>query len=318
MGKELHKDGYRAARVKAGKRVGVLFYLLTTYIVLQFAWWAYMLVDLNKSLYANADEGVLRMRILMVVGEGAVFMAFLLAGIYIMQRTIRKELALVKQQRNFLLSITHELKTPIAAMKLALQTLTKHTGLPAEKREPLQQKALENNQRLEQLIENVLLATRIENDAQLMTYADTHLATLVHRAVQRIAAAHPDAAMRIHSRADEHLRAHTDAVALEAIVTNLLENAIKYGEGSPVELSLARKEKWLVLQVSDSGPGIPQAEKAAVFAKFYRMGNEETRSKKGTGLGLYLVKELVHMLGGTIALRDNQPTGATFEVLIPA
>jgi signal transduction histidine kinase len=145
------------------RRVSLLFYLLTAYILLQFAWWAYLLIDLNRTLYASSGEGVIRLKTWMIIGEGSVFLIFLLAGIFIMQRTIRKEIALVRQQRNFLLSITHELKTPIASIKLGLQTLQKRKSLSPEERKPFEESAIKNTERLHSLIDNVLLATRIES-----------------------------------------------------------------------------------------------------------------------------------------------------------
>jgi signal transduction histidine kinase len=105
-----------------------------------------------------------------------------------------------------------------------------------------------------------------------------------------------------------------DAAAYESIIINLVENAAKYAENLPISISLKRAGARAVLSVSDRGPGIPDEAKKAIFDKFYRMGNEETRSKKGTGLGLYIVKELCDLHGAKISLEKNRPSGAIFNI----
>lgn len=302
---------------KAGSRVIFLFYLLTFYILIQFFWWAYLLIDLNNELFAERALTFRRNKILMVVGEGAVFLTFLLLGIYIMQRTIRKELKLVRQQRNFLLSITHELKTPISAIKLCLETLTKRKDLADESKVTLYNNAAENTVRLNELVENVLLATRIENGMEPVEKTRINISELVEKTVNRILKVQTESArpvLNIHP--DIHI--HADPSSMESIVANLFENALKYGGESPIKISLKRLgSEEIELKVEDEGVGIPASAKAAVTQKFYRYGNEETRSKKGTGLGLYIVKELVSLHRGKMQILDNTPKGTIFRIYLP-
>src|SRR5690606_30289537 len=172
---------------KAGKRVNVLFYLLTIYILLQFFWWAYLLIKLNIEHYGTDERGVGNLKVWMIIGEGSVFFIFLLAGIFLTQRTIKREIKLVRQQRNFLLSITHELKTPLAAIKLCMDTLTKRNNLDADQRNLLQNNVRENTERLSLLIENVLLATRIENGKDTLDKSEVNISELTQKLVTRIA-----------------------------------------------------------------------------------------------------------------------------------
>lgn len=301
---------------RAGKRVNVLFYLLTGYILLQFFWWAYLLVKLNLELYQNLDPETGKLKVLMIVGEGTVFFIFLLAGIYITQRTIKKEIKLVRQQRNFLLSITHELKTPLAAIKLSMDTLAKRENLDTDQRNLLQNNVRDNTERLSLLIENVLLATQIENGKDILDKSEVNLSELTRKIVLRIGQTWAGAEIKIEI--DSEIICITDIHNYESIVTNLIENGLKYGGDKPLTVSLSQENEQVTLQVSDQGPGIENALKPSVFKKFYRAENEETRSKKGTGLGLYIVKELVWLNNGTIHIEDNQPSGSKFIVKLPS
>lgn len=301
---------------RSERRVSVLFYLLTAYILLQFAWWAYLLVDLNRLYYGPQGVETVNLKIWMVIGEGTVFLIFLLAGIYIMQRTIRKEIGLVRQQRNFLLSVTHELKTPLAAIKLGIQTLQKRKELKPEQRRPLEQSALSNTERLHALLDNVLLATRIESGQHPIQPAPTNLSALTEKiAVETASALGKSDFIKISVQPD--LTASVDGNAYESILINLLENAFKYGDGSEVVVELKRMNGELILSVKDQGQGIPADERKRIFAKFYRMGNEETRSKKGTGIGLFIVKELTELHGGRVRAEANAPQGSVFRVTFP-
>jgi signal transduction histidine kinase len=299
---------------KAGKRVNVLFYLLTFYILLQFFWWAYLLINLNSELYAGSAE--LNTKVWMVLGEGAVFLFFLLLGIWFMQKTIRKEINLVRQQRNFLLSITHELKTPIAAIKLCLETLNAHRDLEKEKQLALQRNALTNTERLQNLIENVLLATQIEGGAEPVRRERLNLSELCSEIIAK-AEKNLGNTLSIQSEIEEGILSISDNMAIESILNNLIDNAAKYAGGT-VNITLNRQGRKALLSVQDLGPGIPAEKKSEVFQKFIRLENEETRSKKGTGLGMYIVKQLVEMLQGEVRLRDNNPHGLIVEVLLPA
>ncbi len=300
---------------KADRRVLILFYLLILYIGVQFAWWAYMLIKLNKALYTVPEE--LLNKIWMVVGEGSVFLIFLCAGAYIMQRSIRKEMALVRQQRNFLLSITHELKTPLAAIKLCIETLEKHKKLSLEEQSVLQNNALSNTDRLSSLIDKVLLATRIESGQKLIQNSNIDLAELTNQIVKRFKDSKLTGNRIIEVSTDEMNDANVDPQYYDSILSNLFENAIKYGGDGAITVALKNKPGLVELRVSDQGPGISQKNKFKIFDKFFREGNEETRTKKGTGLGLFIVKKLVELHHGTISLSNNHPQGCVFTVTFP-
>lgn len=310
----------------------VLIYILSGYVLLQFVWWAYMLVDLNGEIYnlrlevlslsempapeqqiAKADlDARLTKRIWMVLGEGAVFMVILTLGFRAVQRSVVRELQMAAQQRNFLLSVTHELKSPLAAIRLQLQTLAGRE-LPEEKRQQIYNRALSDTDRLQGLVENPLLVNRVEAGRFPVHLEETDLSGLVRGICQTHFQGQLDAGVLIMNVHDGVIM-RCDRDAMRSIVVNLIENALKYAVGSKVHVKLLGDDREVVIAVADNGPGIPLADRERIFERFFRLGNEDTRSTKGTGIGLYLVRQLVHMQAGSISVADNEPHGALFEV----
>jgi len=310
----------------------ILIYILSGYVLLQFVWWAYMLVDLNGEIYSlrlqilsNAEmpapeelilkaelDGRLTKRIWMVLGEGAVFMLILVLGFRAVQRSVVRELQLAAQQRNFLLSVTHELKSPLAAIRLQLQTL-EGRQLPEEKRQQIYSRALSDTDRLQGLVENLLLVNRVEAGRFPVHLEETDLPLLVKDiCAMNFPEQMENGVLKLSMPSDAVMRCDRDA--MRSIIVNLVENALKYAVGSTVEVTLSADEDGISMAVSDHGPGVPEADQHRIFERFFRLGNEDTRATKGTGIGLYLVRQLVQMQGGTISVRQNEPQGARFEM----
>ncbi len=288
-------------------------YFLGAYVVLQFAWWGYHLIEL--SAYIPQEDAQLAKRIGMVFGEGAVFLFILIFGIYRIRKGIAKEFELQKRQNNFLLTVTHELKTPLAALKLYLQTLQKH-NLTEEKKESIIDGALSENERLVQLIENILNTSRAENKAFELNKETIDLSLLSAQLTERYQKRYKSLQFKIAIPDGLNLKA--DPNMLETILVNLLENAIKYG-GATQEIAIKAVplDRFITLTISDEGPGIAANERTHIFEKFYRIGNEDTRKASGSGLGLYLVAELVHLHKGQVRCQENHPRGCVFEVILP-
>ena len=254
---------------------------------------------------ANLDQK-LYSRIWMVLGEGSVFFILLAVGVWQTLQSFRKEVSLARQQKNFLLAVTHELKSPIASVKLYLQTLQKRE-LEREKQNEIVAKAIADTDRLGSLVENLLLATKIDRSDYTLYFEEVNLSDLI----TQIVATHPEN-KRLKTEIQQGIKMQADKLAFTSVVVNLLENALKYSEQT-VTVKLQR-DKNILLSIIDNGSGIPDEEKQKVFEKFYRIGNEDTRKSKGTGLGLYIVKNLVERHNGTIQIRNNQPSGSIFEI----
>jgi two-component system phosphate regulon sensor histidine kinase PhoR len=309
------------------------FYLLVVYILIQFIWWSYLMVQLNNEIYhlktqvnllqgESSDEIIangnvlnakLRTRWVMIASEGSVFIGLLLLGIYQIRKTFKKEAALAQQQNNFLLSVTHELKSPIASAKLQLQTLEKR-DLERAKQKEIIANAISDTERLNNLVENILLAAKIENSVYTLYKEEVDLSQyLTDGLTQSIASFHYK--RKIDLQIEPGIRMHLDRTSFPSIILNLFENAVKYSpEHSTIIVSLKTQGAKIIFSISDEGIGIDNKEKGLIFQKFYRVGNEETRKTKGTGLGLYITDYLVKQHGGIISVKNNIPKGSIFEV----
>lgn len=293
-------------------RSKILIYLLAFYVLLQFVWWGYQIIDLG-ALADQSQEDTSR-RIIMIIGEGGVFILILMAGFWKIQQSIAKEIQLSQRQNNFMLSVTHELKTPLTSIQLALQTLKK-PNLKTEDQADLIAKALGANQRLSSLIDNIINASRLESNDFTPRREIFPLKTFLQNKTAELTASHEQASIKLNCEVDI---IHADAYMLETIFNNLLENAIKYsGENPKMEIIVKQNEKFIEIIVSDQGTGMTTEEKQQIFKKFYRVGNEISRSQKGSGLGLFITSEFVQLHKGRIKCENNKPAGTKFIIELP-
>jgi len=313
-----------------------ILYILVTYVVLQFCWWAYLLTDLNHEVFSHrieitqlkserltdhssvdirALEEKMTQRKWMVMGEGFVFLCLLLWGSVITYRSFRRDMELARLQKNFLLSITHEFKSPLASIRLYLETISKHE-LDKEKQHQFIRNALSDTDRLNTLVENALMANLIDHDGHFFAEDTVDLTALLNSVRSGFERIPGNPSLEYNVMND--VKVIGDRQALITLVNNLLENAVKYSpKDAPVSLSLTKAGVHAELKVADLGIGIPDREKELVFQKFYRAGNELTRSTKGTGLGLYLVKYIAEKHRGTVQVSDHLPKGTEFMVRLP-
>lgn len=289
-------------------RTAVVLYVLSAYVILQFIWWGYHIIDLTQAV--SEKSNIVSSRVTMILGEGAVFLLILIVGIWYVRKSIIKDIKLSERQSNFLLSVTHELKTPLASNKLYLQTLVKR-DLEKEQRDQLLVKAIEENDRLERMIDNILNASRLENKALQVSKETFELNALAKSSIDRFKQLAPAAVFKLEMK--EKTMINGDRLLIETIMNNLIENALKYA-GRSAEISIFSKDQ--LFGVKDNGPGVSADDQSEIFKKFYRSGSEDTRTQKGTGLGLYIVSKLVQLHGGTIIYSDNQPKGACFTIAL--
>jgi signal transduction histidine kinase len=294
-----------------------VLYVLAVYILLQLLWWGYQMIDLNAKIVLSEQTDVhvqyqlLRKKVWMVVGEGVVFFILLAIGFRYIKRIVSRELALARQEKNFLLSVTHELKTPIAAVKLFLETM-KARSLDENQRTKMIGQALQETKRLQSLSENILLATRMDQHTEGGAFFPVDLSELMMRESDRFILLHPN---RIRLTADKNQIVFGDEQMLAALVVNLIDNALKYGsQNEIIEVSVKHEDNHIVLRVADNGKGIPLEERKRVFQKFYRSGSEETRTARGTGLGLFIVASVAKLHKAELEIMDNDPQGSIFVV----
>jgi two-component system, OmpR family, phosphate regulon sensor histidine kinase PhoR len=294
------------------KKNAIFFYVLGAYVVLQFVWWGYHLIELTKEL--DSKQSIVSNRVFMIMSEGFVFFTILILGLWKVRSSIKKELKYSVRQNNFLLSVTHELKTPLAANKLYLQTVLKRK-LEDEKRNELIEKAISENQRLEAMVDNILNASRLENNVIHLHKENFNLSNLLNDIGNRFNKILQNDVIQFEIQPGIELEA--DRFMIETSINNLIENAIKYaGLAKKITIYLEKMESRLIMGVKDNGPGVPLNFQKEIFEKFVRNEDEETRSQKGTGLGLFITAEFIKIHGGKISYKENIPYGANFEIIL--
>lgn len=279
----------------------VIFYALVIYAFAELIWWGILLVEIRPE------------RKTMILGEGAVFILLFFTGAYQLQKILRKEQKLHEQQKNFLLSVTHELKSPLASIKLYLQTILKR-NLDKEQMHSFLNNSLKDIERLDDLVENMLIATRIDNHSYSFPKEEFDLSEVVSKVASRLQI-HTCSSQIIKLDVEPAVFVTGDKFALTLVVSNLIENAVKYSPPcEEIKVGLRKAANGVSFTVADKGIGIQDEEKARIFDKFYRVGSEDTRKTKGTGLGLYIVKQVLDKHLALIKVKNNRPAGSIFEV----
>lgn len=316
-----------------------LFLLLLAYIIAALVFWGLSLNKQSKTIYelellhlrsqvdsaANSTaftfkksqmEEKRERRKKQFMGEGSTFLLIIFIGAAVVYSSFLRSIRLSRQQNNFMLSVTHELKSPIAAMKLNMQTLEKYQ-LDEEKKNALIDKCIREANRLNDLCNNMLLASQMEGGQYKSIKEQFSFTELVQFKIKEYMQRYP-ARFKQEEIAQKPGIICGDKLMLQMAISNLIENALKYSPADKqIKVKLTAKNGNAVLEVADEGVGIPDSEKNKVFRKFYRVGNENTRTTKGTGLGLYLTQKIIQQHKGKITVKDNEPNGSVFEIQLP-
>ena len=260
-----------------------------------------------------------RASIRMFAAEGTTFLCILVAGTALILRSVRREMELMRQQANFLSAVTHELKSPLASIRLFIETLELRDP-PPEKRVRFLANMRADVDRLEGLVNNILAVARLDS-GHFVVHVDR--GDLGRDVAQVVAALGKDPSQRPLTvelaLPDEPLHARYDMGVLKTVLRNLLDNAAKYGGADkPVRVAVSRQGLWAAVEVRDQGIGLAAEEYEKIFQKFYRVGEEMVRQTEGSGLGLYLARELVRQVGGTLTAESpGLGRGTTFRVTLP-
>ncbi|HZF63142.1 MAG TPA: HAMP domain-containing sensor histidine kinase [Chitinophagaceae bacterium] len=320
------------------RRATILFWILLSYIVAALVWWFISLERQNKSIFdlkrdaiiqGSFDNGSPQTREALssiedqrkrnsakYISEGVTFLLLILLGAVFIYRLVRRQWSVQQQQQNFMMAVTHELKTPISVARLNLETLQKHS-LDEEKKTKLLQSSLQETMRLDSLINNILVLSQLDAGAYRSSKEELDLSSLAEDVVVQFKTRYKERDLLTEIEKDVDLAG--DPLLLKLLISNLLENAHKYsGKGSAILLRLSKRDSEVRLEVVDEGIGIAEEEKKNIFQKFYRIGNEETRKAQGTGLGLYLCKKIAADHKADVIVEDNEPRGSKFIVKFAA
>lgn len=324
-------------KIQTGKGITFVYFFLLFYIILALVWWGVLLfrqshqiktfevqnleLRIDKTVTPVAYEEELyrierdeHMRTFKFFGEGATFLGVIFFGAVLVYRAVWKQIKLGQQQQNFMMAVTHELKSPIAAAKLNLETIRKRK-LDEEKQHKLLDNTIKETDRLDQLCNNILLASQFENQKAQLFKEPVNLSEIICHGLEQIKHRQSH---EIKAYISPNIWIEGDKFMLNLVLSNLVENAVKYSpKCSEIIVRLFEENKLLKWQVIDGGDGIADDEKEKIFQKFYRVGNENTRKTKGTGLGLYLTKRIVTQHGGEIEAIDNPGGGTCFEISFP-
>jgi signal transduction histidine kinase len=238
---------------------------------------------------------------------------------YIAWRDVRRESRAARMRTQFVSSVSHELKTPLTAIRMYSDLLRMHASLPATKREEYLSTIAHESERLSRLINNVLDFARIERGEKQYRMEDVDVRE-VARDVER-AMAYPlaQSGMCMDVQMDDVVSlVSADRDALSQAILNLVSNAMKFsGESRRIELSITRQNGDALITVADYGRGIPESEHARVFREFYRSPDVDADGIPGTGLGLALVDHVARAHRGSVTLESAPGKGSRFTMRIP-
>ena len=294
-----------------GLPITLAIVMIALLVVLTVGW-----VILNVSGALHSEHSGLYWALLTI---GSLFIVLLLVGTVLYLILSIKAINLTRRQSNFIDSVTHELKSPMASMKLYLQTLSRHQVSMTEQSD-FYRFMLEDLERLDRLINQMLEAGRLEAQRSPDEIENVDLPRLLGQCAASVCLSYHVAADTVRLSL-EPCAVRARPVDIEVIVRNLIDNAVKYAGNPPrVEVTAGPgPNNHVLVQVADNGRGIPHHLRRKIFGRFVRLGLELEREKPGTGLGLYIVRTLVRRLKGRIRIRDpKQGPGTIFELQLQA
>ena len=315
----------------AGKKfrlITLTYWLLLLYIIVALIWWFITLEKQNTSmrdlrLAATVKQAEQQSAIAAInneyrrntnkyIAEGVTFLILILIGAFFVYRAVSRQFRLQLQQQNFMMAITHELKTPISVAKLNLETLQRYQ-LDEEKQKKLIRMTLQETSRLDTLINNILVSSQLEGGGYAFSKEELDFSSLFKDCIREAKSRYPERVFV--EEIQPELEIAGDPLLLQLMINNLIENAIKYSpKEKPIICRLSRSANKVVLNIIDQGIGISDEEKPKIFEKFYRTGNEATRKTQGTGLGLYLCRKIAADHNADISVTNNVPDGSNFAI----
>jgi two-component system sensor histidine kinase CiaH len=320
---------WKGIKVNNLKLVSLIYWVFLTYMIAAFIWWYVSLEKQNNEIAAikfqsiqindpslkaktHAIQDFQLRKTKQFIGEGlTILVLFLLGAIYV-YRSLKKQLRYADQQQNFMMAVTHELKTPIAISHLNIETLLKR-DLDSTQQLKLLEATLKETKRLDSLSTNILLTAQLDMGQYEANKQLVNVSELVRQNIKSFQERYPS---RIcNTMVEDAMEIQGEPLLIQLLINNLIDNANKYAPVTePIYIHLQSHQNMIQLIVKDQGPGIAAADKNKVFEKFFRVGAETTRTTKGSGLGLYLCKRITEFHNATIQLTTNTPTGSIFTV----
>ena len=309
----------------------IVFIVLVVYVLAMAVWWIIFMAELTAEKFKMAAQlgatpeyvdALHRQEIsrqIMLGMEGVVFLLVILLGVWLFYRSLQQAGRLRARQENFVMAVTHELKTPLASMGVYLDTL-QSDKISVERKLTVVPRIKQDLRRLERLVEDILEAGRFESGEFRLNRQLIDLATLLHTVADSTADRKEGAGIKVTRRIEPDVPVMADAPVIGRAISAIIDNATKYSGGSPADITitLRRRKHRAEITIADKGLGIDKQELGPIFDRFYRVGHEMTRSSSGTGLGLYLCREMIRSHGGDVtAHSEGVGHGAEFVITLP-
>lgn len=283
-------------------------------VVLAVAWHVIVVVGVDS--VARGLTGVHWL----LLAAGSLFFGLLIAGLALLCAWLVREIRLNQRQRAFLDAVTHEMKTPLASLRLFVETLDRH-DLDAARRGSFLARMRDDVERLERTVDQILAAARAEVRVRRHALQALDLPELLDRCIGEVRERYDLAPGAVRLDAELPARVRGDPDELRLAFGNLLDNAVKYSTGV-VDVAVtvrSDREGRVHVEIVDHGVGIPRSELRRIFQPFYRAGRDVQRRVAGLGLGLFIVRHLIRRQGGGIRARSEGPgRGSRFEVRLRA
>ena len=309
-------------------RLRALFHPILVFIGVQIAWiglmivWVYWyfenrqnLAEFTKKLPPELLESDFNWIVLL---EGGVLMLVILAGVYVIFVYWNKQSRLYQLQSNFVSSVSHELKSPLASIQLYLETL-KYQKVSSEEAQDFVETMLSDTERLSDLIDNILESSKSDPKSMQLQFASVNIVSFLQETMAHHQKLFEDKQCVIQLKFNDHVKVSIDRRAMQMVFNNLIANALRYSPaGTVLTIEVRRDKKFCVIDFIDQGFGFDKKELKKVFKKFYRVQNQETQNIEGAGLGLYISRQIIKNHKGQInVFSEGRGKGTRFMVSLP-
>jgi signal transduction histidine kinase len=275
--------------------------------------------DLSAAYRGSSIEGLARASFEKSLLLTAFVLGLLLLGIILTLRAASREMRLAEAKSSFVSNVSHELKTPLALIRLFSETLELGRVKDNQQAQEFLRTISSETRRLTQLINNILDFSKIEAGRKEYRFVSCNVAEVVEEVLRTYEYQITGGGFELSTRIDRRLpMALIDSEAMSQAVLNLLNNAIKYSEGvKKIDVVVEARDAHIAIEIADQGIGIPRSEQRKIFEKFYRVNTGLVHNTKGSGLGLALVKHIVEAHRGQILVNSAPGKGSRFTILIP-
>ena len=292
-----------------------------TSLVLYIFWYVEVSLGLQEAIETAGSDSdlIFTPQTWVVILVLSILVGLIIFGITVIFTYHQKTLQLYRLQRNFINNFTHELKTPVASLKLYLETFSKHQ-LPRDDQLKYLKHMIQDADRLTDNINRILSLAKIENRTLKGEFKDTELVSFTRRFVEKNLHIFKECDISIHNPSERQYNYLIDSSLFEMVMINLLNNAIKYNQSERpvVKISFEPTGDNLHINFADNGIGLPPQQTKKIFRNFYQIGQSDDMSAKGTGVGLYLVDSIIRLHKGRIKASSPGPgQGSVFSLILP-